>query len=59
MAVYGDYDVDGQAGTALLVSFMRDLGANVTYYVPHRLEEGYGVHPSALEELHGRDVRPW
>lgn len=57
IAVYGDYDVDGQAGTALLVSFLRALGAHVTYYVPHRLEEGYGVHAPALEELHARGVR--
>ncbi len=47
--VYGDYDADGITATALLVTFLRRLGGNVSYYVPHRINEGYGLHPEALE----------
>lgn len=56
IAVYGDYDVDGQSGTALMVAFLRRLGARVSYYVPHRLQEGYGLHLPALRRLRERQV---
>lgn len=48
--VYGDYDVDGLTGTALLSSFLSSLGIKVGYYIPDRLTEGYGVHMDALME---------
>lgn len=48
--VYGDYDVDGVTGTALLVHVLRRLGGSVEYYIPHRLGEGYGVHTSVLQK---------
>ena len=51
VVIYGDYDVDGITGTALLLSCLRMLGANVTAYVPHRLDDGYGLHTSAIEQL--------
>lgn len=41
--VYGDYDVDGTCSTALMYMFLKSLGANVDYYIPKRLEEGYGI----------------
>ncbi len=41
--VYGDYDVDGTTGAALLYMFFRKLGADVEYYIPDRLKEGYGI----------------
>jgi single-stranded-DNA-specific exonuclease len=41
--VYGDYDVDGTTGAALLYMFFRELGADVDYYIPDRLKEGYGI----------------
>jgi single-stranded-DNA-specific exonuclease len=41
--VYGDYDVDGTCSTALMYMFLKTLGANVDYYIPKRLEEGYGI----------------
>ncbi len=41
--VYGDYDVDGTCSTALMYMFLKSLGANVHYYIPKRLEEGYGI----------------
>jgi single-stranded-DNA-specific exonuclease len=52
ICVYGDYDVDGTTGTALLVQALRLVGANaVDFYVPHRLEEGYGLNGDALRQI--------
>ncbi len=48
IVVYGDYDVDGVTGTAILWLCLKMLGAEVTYYVPHRVEEGYGLHADAV-----------
>ena len=49
--VWGDFDVDGQTATSLLVSTLRDLGADVTYYVPQRLVESHGIKLDALDHL--------
>ncbi|MCI0706357.1 MAG: single-stranded-DNA-specific exonuclease RecJ [Ignavibacteriae bacterium] len=49
--VYGDYDVDGTNGTALLWSFLKRVGANVTYFVPDRIKDGYGLSPSGVEHV--------
>ena len=57
IVVYGDYDVDGMTGTAILWRCLRLLGGDVGYYVPHRLEEGYGLHAEALEELAQQGTR--
>lgn len=46
--VYGDYDVDGITGTALLTSFLRRQGGQVSYYIPDRLGDGYGLNSQAL-----------
>jgi single-stranded-DNA-specific exonuclease len=51
VCVYGDYDVDGLTGTAILWQTLRALGAPTDYYVPHRLEEGYGVNREALVQI--------
>jgi single-stranded-DNA-specific exonuclease len=42
--IWGDYDVDGTTGTALLVNFFRELGTHVEWYIPNRLKEGYGIN---------------
>ena len=47
--VYGDYDVDGTTGTAVLLRALKLLGANATFHVPHRFTEGYGIQQAALE----------
>ncbi|HEY8348114.1 MAG TPA: single-stranded-DNA-specific exonuclease RecJ [Symbiobacteriaceae bacterium] len=52
--VYGDYDVDGVTGTAVLVLALRALGAQVDYYIPDRFSEGYGLHTEALAEIRRR-----
>ncbi len=41
--IFGDYDVDGVTSTAILLNFLRYAGADVSYYIPHRLTEGYGI----------------
>jgi single-stranded-DNA-specific exonuclease len=51
ICVYGDYDVDGTAGTAILLQVLRLLDARADFYVPHRLEEGYGLNRDALKQI--------
>jgi single-stranded-DNA-specific exonuclease len=51
ICVYGDYDVDGCTGAAILLQCLRLLGAKPELYVPHRLEEGYGLNCDALRQL--------
>ncbi len=51
ITVYGDYDVDGTTGSSLLYLFFKELGADVEVYIPHRLQEGYGLNFKALEGL--------
>ena len=51
IAVYGDYDVDGVCGTALLALVLRFFGGEVTTFIPHRVRDGYGLSGAALEEL--------
>lgn len=50
--VYGDYDVDGMTGVAILYSALKNLGANVQTYIPNRLEEGYGLNMAAIKKAH-------
>ena len=52
--IYGDYDVDGVTATALMYIFLMQCGANVSYYIPNRLEEGYGLNKDAINEIHHR-----
>ncbi|KUG28466.1 single-stranded-dna-specific exonuclease recj [hydrocarbon metagenome] len=51
LAVWGDYDVDGVTGTALLLDFLRQRGTDAAWYVPNRLEEGYGLNMAGIEAL--------
>lgn len=57
IAVFGDYDVDGITATCLLTDFLRRHGADCVSYIPGRLEEGYGLNPIALHQLHREGVR--
>lgn len=54
ICIYGDYDVDGVTATALMYIFLMQCGANVSYYIPNRLEEGYGLNKDAITEIHQR-----
>lgn len=51
IVIYGDYDVDGATATALLLQCLRLAGGHVGYYIPERLDHGYGLKVDALQEL--------
>lgn len=51
ICIYGDYDVDGVTGTAILLKLLTHLGADVMFHVPLRLSEGYGLNSERLGEL--------
>ena len=59
IAVYGDYDVDGMTGTAILWLCLKLLGAEVRYYVPHRVDEGYGLNAEAIRTLAADKTDCW
>ena len=56
IAVFGDYDVDGITATCLLTEFLRSQGGKVSYYIPGRIEEGYGLNEAAIEGLKDQGV---
>ncbi|HEY7168282.1 MAG TPA: single-stranded-DNA-specific exonuclease RecJ [Candidatus Binatia bacterium] len=56
IAIWGDYDVDGTTGASVLVCFLRQIGAQPVYYVPHRIDEGYGLNIEGLRRLKERGV---
>ena len=51
VVVYGDYDVDGITATSILWHAIRVLGGEVDYYIPHRIDEGYGLNAEALAQI--------
>ncbi len=51
ICLYGDYDVDGMAATSLHLLFWQRAGARADVYIPHRQEEGYGLHEGAIRKL--------
>ena len=51
IVIYGDYDVDGISSTALLMKVIGCLTDNVTYYIPSRLDEGYGLHRESIDRI--------
>lgn len=55
ITIYGDYDVDGVTSTSLLWHCLSLAGAIVDYYIPCRMEEGYGLNSEALHQLHEED----
>lgn len=57
ICIWGDYDVDGTTGTAALVSFLKEIGGEPIYYVPHRIDEGYGLNGEGLKRLSSGGVR--
>jgi single-stranded-DNA-specific exonuclease len=56
ICVHGDYDVDGICATALAVSVLRELGAEVSWHLPSRFEEGYGLSGETLTRLAGGET---
>ena len=57
IVVYGDFDADGVTSTALLVQALTALGAHVSPYIPHRVDEGYGLHNDALDKIAAAGAR--
>ena len=51
ITIYGDYDVDGITSTTVMEKFLIERGANVTHYIPNRLDEGYGLNKEAIEKI--------
>lgn len=51
IVIYGDYDVDGVTAVSILYLYLKEKGGDVSYYIPSRTGEGYGINPSAIESL--------
>ncbi len=56
ICIYGDYDVDGVMSTTILYKGLKGLGAKVSFHIPHRVEEGYGLGENAVKTLHEEGV---
>ncbi len=57
VVVFGDYDVDGVSSTALLVRFFASIGIQISYRLPHRVHDGYGLKKHFIDELLEKDVK--
>ncbi|MCQ2979283.1 MAG: single-stranded-DNA-specific exonuclease RecJ [Clostridia bacterium] len=51
IVIYGDYDVDGITSTTILFSYLKEIGCDVFYYIPNRLNEGYGINLDAINQI--------
>lgn len=56
IVIYGDYDVDGVTSVTMLYLYLKGLGAQVSYYIPNRIGEGYGLSTEAIDLLHSYGV---
>lgn len=56
IVIYGDYDVDGVTSVTILYLYLKGLGAQVSYYIPDRIGEGYGLSQEAIQLLDSYDV---
>ncbi|MFA5904188.1 MAG: DHH family phosphoesterase, partial [Desulfobacula sp.] len=54
--VFGDFDADGVTATALLIDFLEHCHANISWYIPHRIKEGYGLQPDHIKMARDQDV---
>lgn len=57
IVVFGDYDVDGVSSTALLVRFLSEIGCEVSFRLPHRIHDGYGIKAYHFDELATKEVK--
>ena len=57
IVIFGDYDVDGVSSTAILVRFLADIGCLVSYRLPHRVHDGYGLKSYFFDELATKNVK--
>lgn len=56
ISIHGDYDVDGVCSVGVLFGFLRDIGANVTYFIPTRDQNGYGLNIETVRRMHAEGV---
>ncbi len=52
ICIYGDYDADGVTSVSILMDFLGELTSNLEYYIPNRIEEGYGLNKEAIQKIH-------
>ncbi len=57
ITIYGDYDADGLTATALLLNFFSSIGITISYYIPNRLKEGYGLNNEAIKKISENGTR--
>jgi single-stranded-DNA-specific exonuclease len=57
VVIFGDYDVDGVSSTAMLVRFFQEIGIEVSYRLPHRVHDGYGLKEYFFDELREKHVK--
>lgn len=57
IVIFGDYDVDGVSSTAILVRFLTEIGCEVSYRLPHRVHDGYGLKEYFFDELASKGVK--
>ena len=55
--IYGDYDVDGVTSVSLLLLYLREHGGDVSYYIPERIREGYGLNKAAIERFAAEGIQ--
>lgn len=56
ICVYGDYDADGVTATSILLEFLSNITSNLSYYIPSRFDEGYGLNKTAMEKISNAGV---
>lgn len=54
IVIFGDYDVDGVSSTAILVRFLKEIDCEVSYRLPHRVHDGYGLKEYFFDELRSK-----
>lgn len=57
ITIYGDYDVDGTTSTSLLYLGLKKVNANIDYYIPHRMIDGYGLSLSGVDQIKDRGTK--
>ena len=55
--IYGDYDVDGVSSTSILCLYFDSINYPVSYYIPNRLEEGYGINEEAIRKINDQGCK--
>lgn len=55
--IYGDYDVDGITSVSVLYLLLKELGADVHFYIPHRVQEGYGISKNGIDEAAKKNIK--